>query len=471
MSLVKINRELPLDYQLSFDTEECFGISRILIYGANALYQNYRTMREANFWRMRFMCSVDDVGSADVLTISKGFASTEVFSQRFKEVISGVDLIIEMEYPEKKHFDNYGSRFIEEYVSTYNGEITSLKYFINAEINKAKYESSNLLLGLSSIIFEEGVMDTFLHTLVDKLKNMMDSSICSMTVVRWCHDSNSFEMPAVYEEGKISLGNDKFPLDALKSRPIYRVILNNKPFVMTREENKRLIKPVNIHGIEEAATAIIPIDLGDKKGAISISTKTVEAFSCRDLSLIVSSAKSVATIYRQNIIQSKMFQQANYDQLTGLANRAHFKRYLSSLDLKDGERSALLYIDLDKFKLVNDNYGHDVGDQYLKVVAKRIATQLRDNDLPARIGGDEFVVVVHDIKTREDSLRVAQRIVNAFSSPIEIDNIDHDAGVSIGICEFDNDYDVSLALARADKAMYTAKSAGRGRFIRYEDDI
>ena len=111
-----------------------------------------------------------------------------------------------------------------------------------------------------------------------------------------------------------------------------------------------------------------------------------------------------------------------------------------------------------------------MGDKYLKYVAKRIVAQLRDTDLPARIGGDEFAVVVNDINSPDDSLRVAQRIVNAFNSPIDIDGLDHDAGVSIGIYDFDNTHDISLVILKADKAMYLAKSAGRGRFIKYEDN-
>lgn len=471
MSLVNFKRNLPLDYKLSYENDECFNLSRLIVFGVNSTYQTYRTLRQSSYWRMRFITNIDGIGFADMLTIYKGEINEEVFSQRFKDVIEGVDLTIEMPLSEKLQFELYGERFVEEFVSNCVGELTSLKYYVASEINLAKHQASELLLGLSSIIFEEGVMDNFLNTLVDKLDSMMDSSICSMTLVKWCLDENTFEMPAVFEKGKIALGNDKFSLDALKSRPIYRVILNGKPFVMSKEENKRLISPVNIHGLEEASTAIIPIDLGEKSGALSISSKLTDAFSCRDLSLISSASSAVATIYRQNIIQSKMYQQANYDQLTGLANRAHFKRYLASMTLEGDEQASLLYIDLDKFKQVNDNYGHDVGDKYLKLVAKRIAAQLRDNDLPARIGGDEFVVIVNDVTSPDDSLRVAQRIVNAFYSPIEIDGIDHDAGVSIGICDFDSEYDVSLALTRADNAMYLAKSAGRGRFIKYQDNL
>ena len=470
MLLAELDKKLPLDYELSFQTKECFDLSRLLVFGLNSVYTNYKSLRTSPFWKITFTKKIEDIGYASILKVTKGNATENSHIQRFQEVIPDVDLIVEVCESVKVQFEHFGERFIEEFISTYSGELYSLKYYTDAQVQRGKYLASQLLLELSSIILEEGVMDTFLSTLVNRLGDMMDASICSMTIVKWCTENDTFEMPAVYEQGKMSLGQDKFPLVALKSRPIYRVILNKKPFIMSKDENRRLISTVNIHGLQEAATAILPMDLGDKNGAISISTNVAESFSCWDLALISSSAAAMATIYRQNIMQSKIYQQANYDQLTGIANRAHFKRHLASMDMKDGEKASLLYIDLDKFKQVNDNYGHDVGDKYLKYVAKRIVAQLRDTDLPARIGGDEFAVVVNNINSPDDSLRVAQRIVNAFTSPIDIDGLDHDAGVSIGIYDFDNTHDISLVILKADKAMYLAKSAGRGRFIKYEEN-
>ena len=470
MSSPIYNKDLPVTHKSVLDNEDIERIATLISFGVGSIYKSYRCLRLAHYWKLSICQNVLGEGFSAIVSFEKGVSAGGVFVKHYKDIINGCVFTIEIEDAYADNLEQYGGHFIEEFSSTYNSEISSLLFCSEREQYKAQLDASQLLLSLSSIIFEEGVMDNFLYQLVQELQKKMDGTICSMSVVKWSIEQETFEMPAVYEKGKISLGNDKFPLDVLKHRPIYRVIHTNKPLIMSKSQNKAMLESVNVHTFEEAATIIFPMDLGIESGAVSISSKHIESFSCIDLALVSSAVKSLATIYRQNIIQSKMFKQANYDQLTSLANRAYFKRFLAGLDLAADESASLLYIDLDKFKNVNDGYGHDVGDKYLQVVAKRIADQLRDNDLAARIGGDEFAVVLTKLNSDEDSERVAKRILNAFQRPIDIEGIDHDAGVSIGICDFNYTCDVSLALVQADKAMYDAKKAGRGCMVKYSDD-
>ena len=469
MTNQNVQNNLPLIHKVALHSVESDRLSRLLVFGMNSIYRNYRFLRTAPYWSFDIKQNALGICYSDLFSISKGNKPDNVIEKFFKNSITGCVLRLEVDATFQLDLQQYGDYFIEEFVTALESEVLTLLYYIEREQYKAQNEAAHLLLSLSSMIFEEGMMDNFLSTLVDELQQKMQGNICSMSVVKWSLEQETFEMPAVYEKGRMSLGSDKFPLDALKHRPIFRVIHNNKPLIMSKSENLDALKTVNVHSFEEAATIIIPMDLGYQSGAVSISSKIIDEFSCIDIALIESAARSLATIYRQNIIQSKMYKQANYDQLTSLANRAYFKKFLASLDLAQGEMSALLYIDLDKFKNINDSYGHDVGDKYLQVVAKRISNQLRDNDLAARIGGDEFAVVITRLSCEEDSERVAKRIIGAFSRPIEIEGIDHDAGVSIGICDFSYSCDVSLALVQADKAMYEAKSAGRGCFVKYKN--
>lgn len=464
------NKELPVSHSTELDNEDIERLSTLISFGLSSIYKSYRCLRLSNYWKLSICHDALRVGLSNIVSFQKGKKNGAVFEKQYKDVINDCTFLLEIEEDAGNDLAQYGGHFIEEFSSTYNSEITSLLFCSEREQYKAELDASQLLLSLSSIIFEEGVMDNFLYQLVQELQKKMDGTICSMSVVKWSIEQETFEMPAVYEKGKISLGNDKFPLDVLKHRPIYRVIHTNKPLIMSKSQNKAMLESVNVHTFEEAATIIFPMDLGIESGAVSISSKHIESFSCIDLALVSSAVKSLATIYRQNIIQSKMFKQANYDQLTSLANRAYFKKFLAGLDLASDESASLLYIDLDRFKAVNDGYGHDVGDKYLQVVAKRIADQLRDNDLAARIGGDEFAVVLTKLNSIEDSERVAKRILNAFERPIDIEGIDHDVGVSIGICDFNYSCDVSLALVQADKAMYDAKKAGRGCMVKYSND-
>jgi diguanylate cyclase (GGDEF)-like protein len=124
---------------------------------------------------------------------------------------------------------------------------------------------------------------------------------------------------------------------------------------------------------------------------------------------------------------------------------------------------------LDKFKDVNDTLGHDVGDLLLKAATERLSAALRKGDTIARFGGDEFVLILPDLKTIENAIQVVQKIVDSFCKPFLIDTRQLIVTTSIGIAVYPNDgIDEAMLLKNADIAMYQAKQAGRARFQLYE---
>jgi diguanylate cyclase (GGDEF)-like protein len=126
-------------------------------------------------------------------------------------------------------------------------------------------------------------------------------------------------------------------------------------------------------------------------------------------------------------------------------------------------------LDLDHFKEVNDTLGHDVGDLLLKATAERLRTALRDSDTVARIGGDEFALILPDLKGINDAIQVAQKIVASFRKPFPIDTHQLLMTTSIGIAVYPNDgTDEGMLLKNADQAMYQAKQTGRDRYRFYE---
>lgn len=145
------------------------------------------------------------------------------------------------------------------------------------------------------------------------------------------------------------------------------------------------------------------------------------------------------------------------DPLTGLANRAGFEEYLESLS--PNLPVAVLALDLDRFKMVNDTAGHAVGDEVLKVVATRIRGSIRSQDLAARIGGDEFVVVTAHPRSHDEVLDMAERILQRLRTPIAIDHRTHQVGASGGVTTGLAAEALQL-LVRADRASYAAKRAG-----------
>ena len=159
---------------------------------------------------------------------------------------------------------------------------------------------------------------------------------------------------------------------------------------------------------------------------------------------------------------------AHHDQLTGLPNRALLRERLEFIlasARRRGNRVALLFIDLDNFKVVNDSLGHAAGDELLKVVASRLPAALRAVDVVSRHGGDEFLVVLPDVEDEHSPIQVAEKLLAAISEPMLIEGQSVSVSPSIGMAIFPRDGDTTEALIKnADAAMYLAKERGRSNY-------
>ena len=157
---------------------------------------------------------------------------------------------------------------------------------------------------------------------------------------------------------------------------------------------------------------------------------------------------------------------AHHDMLTGLPNRAYLTERLNTilaLARRHGTLVAIMFIDLDNFKAVNDSLGHHVGDALLKEVAARIKAVLREADMVSRLGGDEFLVILADFTAPEDAANVADKLLQTISAPITLEGRQLCANASIGISVFPRDGDnADDLIRRADAAMYSVKDHGRG---------
>lgn len=166
--------------------------------------------------------------------------------------------------------------------------------------------------------------------------------------------------------------------------------------------------------------------------------------------------------------ENKIYQQANFDSLTGLANRNLFAdRFEQALNKAQRENSflALLFIDLDGFKHVNDTLGHSQGDTLLQQTATRLSETLRKSDTISRLGGDEFAVLIASDNNQFKVDRVAHKIQAAIATPYQLDNAQGFVSASIGITTYPNDgQDVETLMRKADSAMYKAKAKGKNNF-------
>lgn len=178
----------------------------------------------------------------------------------------------------------------------------------------------------------------------------------------------------------------------------------------------------------------------------------------------------IIDITEHKIAEERIKNMAYYDALTGLPNRLMFQDYFSNVLAREKyreQRMAIMFIDLDHFKAVNDALGHDKGDLLLKIVGKRLKASLRDSDMLARIGGDEFLALLEDVNEYEVSA-AAQRMIESFSEPFIIEGQSFNIGTSIGISMYPHDgKDIFSLIKNADHAMYLAKDKGRNNYQMY----
>ncbi len=183
---------------------------------------------------------------------------------------------------------------------------------------------------------------------------------------------------------------------------------------------------------------------------------------------LIGFAKITRDITEKKKIEDQVSHLAHHDSLTSLLNRASFRDSVERT-LDQGRCCALLYLDLDRFKPINDTLGHLVGDKVLQAVADRIAGQFRDTDVVGRLGGDEFAILLVDCAKQNSAKAASERLIREIGKSISIDNFSVSVGVSIGIA-FTGDELLSteMLLRNADLALYAAKNEDRGTYRYYE---
>lgn len=199
--------------------------------------------------------------------------------------------------------------------------------------------------------------------------------------------------------------------------------------------------------------------------------------SSRDeMSILSQDISDIASDMREKAESAeKITHQAEHDQLTGLANRVVLSDKIArtiATEKANGGMFGLLFVDLDGFKPINDNFGHDVGDLLLKEVAVRLGGCVRANDTVARYGGDEFILLIDDIKNTDSLSRIAESILEQFKANFELSGHSIFVGASIGISIYPKDGDTPERLIKAaDEAMYKAKTSGKNHFLYYAQTI
>jgi diguanylate cyclase (GGDEF)-like protein/PAS domain S-box-containing protein len=267
----------------------------------------------------------------------------------------------------------------------------------------------------------------------------------------------------------------------------YIIDVNNKAEALFHYDRRTLVsKHISFLGIRRGDSAEVVSDIAylingkgeedyiaaDKRGGNLILNMTAwpqEINSVRLNNLII------RDISQKKLAEKQLIVSAFTDSLTGLSNRANFNKELleqvRNCDIT-GKNFYLLAIDLDKFKEVNDGFGHDYGDVLLKAAAKRLLSCVRDHDLVSRMGGDEFTIILREIETGPDALKVAQRILRTFRREFSIKEKRIFISASIGIAAYPQDAPSPEKLLKSsDMAMYAAKRAGKDACRQFNQEM
>lgn len=211
------------------------------------------------------------------------------------------------------------------------------------------------------------------------------------------------------------------------------------------------------------------------RGALGISVVNQQEVSDEVIEQASDLGKRIGVAFAAYAREAQLVFRAHHDDLTGLPNRALLSERLHQ-ELAHARRNdahlALLFLDLDRFKGVNDALGHAGGDQLLRVVAERLSSSIRECDTVARLGGDEFVVLLNGLQNPPQAAKLAEQILTLLSHPFQISGTECFIGTSIGLAIYPADGATAEELLKhADIAMYRAKAAGRGRFVFFEESM
>jgi diguanylate cyclase (GGDEF)-like protein len=330
------------------------------------------------------------------------------------------------------------------------------------------YTAAALLLCYTGVLYK--AVDLGFSNFLARLKRELELRRSAETVRMLLHDFQEHGSDWLWEvnpDGKIIIPTARFAEAA--ERPLEMLIgMDLLALFEPCQERKSLGTHIrHVHGFRDLA---LPLMINGEKRWWSLSAYPVRGDDGGEKHL-----RGVATdISAVKLAETKVAYLAHYDGLTDLPNRILFGETINhAINRRTGDnRVAILSLDLDHFKSVNDTLGHPAGDALLKIVSRRIEKCLGNNDMVARMGGDEFAVLLPSVAKTDDAEAVASKIIATFAEPFDVSGQQMLCGVSIGIAFAPEDGDsVETLMKHVDLALYDAKGNGRNRYSLFESDM
>ncbi|MCU7837720.1 MAG: EAL domain-containing protein [gamma proteobacterium symbiont of Taylorina sp.] len=354
----------------------------------------------------------------------------------------------------------------------YHGEKFNLAFVRNIQERKQLEQISQLRQNLGELIYR-GDQNLLLQTVLDIAEEMTDSQIGFFHFVKDDQETISLQVWSTRTLNEMCFAEGNGLHYPISDAGIWVDCIYQRQAVIHNDYESQPHKKGLPEGHAKLLRELTVPVLSEGKiiAVIGVGNKQVN-YTQDDLALVTQIAE-IGLDYLQRVQAKQQVEyMAYYDVLTNLPNRAllHDRFHHDiALTQRNNKLLAVCYLDLDGFKPINDRYGHDIGDQLLKIIAGRLNKTLREGDTLARIGGDEFVMLLTGLSTIQECEEVIHRVLDTINNPVEIENHGIHVTASIGITVFPTDNtDLDSLLRHADQAMYQAKAAGKSVFHFYD---
>lgn len=392
--------------------------------------------------------------------------------------------VIDSEHQQANYFTGRHQRLLESIASILASKLRSLQTLAQLEesVDKLEYaeklqKSLYEIAAFSYLAEDLSEFYSHVHQVVSALMYAPN-----FFIALYDDEKEQLHFPYFVDTRGDETPNKVYPKEILKSSLTGYVFRTDRPLRINREELITFYQQhqLKVYGKMPACWLGVPFHSGDSVHGVVVVQSYIEQihYDHGDQELLTFVAQHISNALERVFSERKLQHQALHDSLTALPNRALFLDRVNHAFLRmqrfPEQKLAVMYLDLDKFKAVNDTYGHTIGDAFLIAVGKQLKSCMRQSDTLARLGGDEFAILLEDVEGLTTIEEVARRILAALQCPVQVGTLSLLASTSIGIsfCELDAPGLVPDELIRrADIAMYQAKKDGRGVYRVYDESM
>ena len=390
----------------------------------------------------------------------------------YKEKVLGV---IDCEHPQKHYYNDTHLEILSTVAHLLSAKINQVRTVEDLQqtvmqLNDAqKLERS--MLQIANLTYQSSELDSFFESLHGIITSLLRAD--NFFIGLYDKQLDVLDLVYIIEEGVRSNAHKKISKEQLKDTASYYLLNIDQSLLFTKEEFQQHIDAGHFKmvGRQDESWLGVPFKVNERiSGVIAVQSYSKSYhYDEHDRALLTYVSRQISMAIDRQLSRQELEHRALHDELTGLANRSllieRIKHAILRLARADKRHQhALLYLDFDRFKSINDSLGHEVGDHFLVKICELILGTIRNTDTFARLGGDEFAIFMENITDKQQIKDALERIQLVLAEPLDIDGHLLQASTSIGVafCESSRDQAYKL-LQHADAAMYEAKSSGRGK--------